>query len=145
VSWLHPTLTILATRQQLNREHKFSNVLLNFQGISCLYHPKLREVSIETLYCFNITTEILKIKRWNYMFFPIILRQSLLLLRMCIDTMQTIFSANGIAYCAYSASVGSNYYVTVVNTDTTVDFSSTFRFTCYVSSFLIPNDYLNVK
>ncbi|XP_048775580.1 uncharacterized protein LOC125680182 [Ostrea edulis] len=41
------------------------------------------------------------------------------------------YSTGGIAYCAYFASVGSNYYVTVVNTDTTVDFTSTFRFTCY--------------
>ncbi|XP_056011731.1 uncharacterized protein LOC125681012 [Ostrea edulis] len=41
------------------------------------------------------------------------------------------YSTSGVAYCAYSASVGSNYYVTVVNTDTTVDFTSTFRFTCY--------------
>eukprot|EP00105_Crassostrea_gigas_P007659 XP_011421976.2 PREDICTED: uncharacterized protein LOC105324561 [Crassostrea gigas] len=41
------------------------------------------------------------------------------------------FSNGGVAYCAYSTSVGSNYYVTVVNADSTVDFTTTFRFTCY--------------
>ena len=40
----------------------------------------------------------------------------------------------GVAYCVYSTSVGSNYYVTVVNADNTVDFSTTFRFTCYVGT-----------
>ena len=38
----------------------------------------------------------------------------------------------GVAYCVYSTSVGRNHYVTVVNADSTVDFSTTFRFTCYV-------------
>ena len=38
----------------------------------------------------------------------------------------------GVAYCVYSTSVGRNHYVTVVNADCTVDFSTTFRFTCYV-------------
>nr|XP_034301355.1 uncharacterized protein LOC105324560 isoform X1 [Crassostrea gigas] len=41
------------------------------------------------------------------------------------------YSNNGVAYCAFSTPVGSNYYVTVVNADSTVDFSTTFRFTCY--------------
>lgn len=41
------------------------------------------------------------------------------------------FSNNGVSYCAYSKSVGSNYYFTVVNADGTVDFTTTFRFTCY--------------
>nr|XP_034300621.1 uncharacterized protein LOC105322610 [Crassostrea gigas] len=46
------------------------------------------------------------------------------------------YSTGGVAYCAYSISVGSNYYVTVVNADSTVDFSHSFRFTCYaVKSF----------
>ena len=40
----------------------------------------------------------------------------------------------GVAYCVYSTSIGSNYYVTVVNADNTVDFSTTFRFTCYVGT-----------
>uniref|UniRef100_K1QYD3 Uncharacterized protein n=1 Tax=Magallana gigas TaxID=29159 RepID=K1QYD3_MAGGI len=37
----------------------------------------------------------------------------------------------GVAYCAYSTSVGSTYYITMVNADSTVDFTTTFRFTCY--------------
>nr|XP_022325135.1 uncharacterized protein LOC111125514 isoform X1 [Crassostrea virginica] len=41
------------------------------------------------------------------------------------------YSNGGVAYCVYSTSVDSNYYVTVVNADSTVDFSTTFRFTCY--------------
>ncbi|XP_078324037.1 uncharacterized protein LOC144622549 [Crassostrea virginica] len=41
------------------------------------------------------------------------------------------YSSGGVAYCVYSTSVGSNYYVTVANADSTVDFSTTFRFTCY--------------
>lgn len=41
------------------------------------------------------------------------------------------YSSGGVAYCAYSTSVGSNYFVTVINADSTVDFSSSFRFTCY--------------
>ncbi|XP_052674699.1 uncharacterized protein LOC128156563 [Crassostrea angulata] len=41
------------------------------------------------------------------------------------------YSNGGVAYCAFSTSVGSNYYVTVVNADSTVDFGGTFRFTCY--------------
>ncbi|XP_052675031.1 uncharacterized protein LOC128156782 [Crassostrea angulata] len=41
------------------------------------------------------------------------------------------YSNGGVAYCAYSTSVGSTYYVTVVNADSTVDFSYSFRFTCY--------------
>ncbi|XP_061164078.1 uncharacterized protein LOC133173153 [Saccostrea echinata] len=49
---------------------------------------------------------------------------------------QQFYSAGGVAYCAYSTSVGSNYYVTVINADTTVDFTTTHRFTCYaVTSF----------
>lgn len=42
--------------------------------------------------------------------------------------------AGGVAYCAYSTSVGSTYYVTVINADSSVDFSNSFRFTCYVSA-----------
>lgn len=41
-------------------------------------------------------------------------------------------SAGGESYCVYYTSSGSTYYTTVLNTDSTVDFSSTFRFTCYV-------------
>ncbi|XP_078324131.1 uncharacterized protein LOC111125499 isoform X3 [Crassostrea virginica] len=41
------------------------------------------------------------------------------------------YSKGGVAYCVYSTSVGRNHYVTVVNADSTVDFSTTFRFTCY--------------
>nr|XP_022325130.1 uncharacterized protein LOC111125510 [Crassostrea virginica] len=41
------------------------------------------------------------------------------------------YSNGGVAYCVYSTSVDSNYYVTVVNADSTVDFNTTFRFTCY--------------
>ncbi|XP_052719397.1 uncharacterized protein LOC128191367 [Crassostrea angulata] len=41
------------------------------------------------------------------------------------------YSNGGVAYCAYSTSVGSTYYVTVVNADSTVYFTTTFRFTCY--------------
>ncbi|XP_052719398.1 uncharacterized protein LOC128191368 [Crassostrea angulata] len=44
---------------------------------------------------------------------------------------QQFYSDGGAAYCAYSTSVGSTYYVTVVNADSTVDFTTTFRFTCY--------------
>ncbi|XP_062567925.1 uncharacterized protein LOC134230166 [Saccostrea cucullata] len=44
---------------------------------------------------------------------------------------QQFYSTHGVAYCAYSTSVGSTYYVTVINADTSVDFSSTYRFTCY--------------
>lgn len=42
-----------------------------------------------------------------------------------------IFSDGGVAYCAYSTYVGSTYYITVVDADSTVDFTTTFRFTCY--------------
>uniref|UniRef100_A0A8W8L8W6 Uncharacterized protein n=1 Tax=Magallana gigas TaxID=29159 RepID=A0A8W8L8W6_MAGGI len=53
-----------------------------------------------------------------------------------IETVVLVKKAGGVAYCAYSISVGSNYYVTVVNADSTVDFSHSFRFTCYaVKSF----------
>lgn len=38
----------------------------------------------------------------------------------------------GVAYCAYSTAVGRYYYVTVVNSYSTVDFTTTFWFTCYV-------------
>ncbi|XP_078323053.1 uncharacterized protein LOC111125513 [Crassostrea virginica] len=41
------------------------------------------------------------------------------------------YSTGGEGYCVHYTSSGSTYYVTVVNTDATVDFSSTFRFTCY--------------
>ncbi|XP_062571983.1 uncharacterized protein LOC134233939, partial [Saccostrea cucullata] len=44
---------------------------------------------------------------------------------------QQFYSSGGVGYCAYSTSVGSTYYVTVINADTSVDFSSTYRFTCY--------------
>lgn len=48
---------------------------------------------------------------------------------LCLTTQ--FFSTGGVAYCAYSTSVGSTYYVTVVNADSTVDFTTKFRFTCY--------------
>lgn len=41
-------------------------------------------------------------------------------------------SAGGESYCVYYTSSGSTYYTTVLNTDSTVDFSTTYRFTCYV-------------
>ncbi|XP_061164350.1 uncharacterized protein LOC133173382 [Saccostrea echinata] len=41
------------------------------------------------------------------------------------------YSTGGEGYCVYYTSSGSTYYTTIVNTDTTVDFSTTFRFTCY--------------
>lgn len=41
------------------------------------------------------------------------------------------YSSGGVAYCTFSTSVGNTYYVTVVNADSTVDFTTTFRFTCY--------------
>ncbi|XP_052720919.1 uncharacterized protein LOC128192350 [Crassostrea angulata] len=41
------------------------------------------------------------------------------------------YSNGGVAYCAFSTFVGSTYYVTVINADSAVDFSTTFRFTCY--------------
>lgn len=41
------------------------------------------------------------------------------------------YSDGGVAYCAYSTYVGSTYYITVVDADSTVDFTTTFRFTCY--------------
>ncbi|XP_078324139.1 uncharacterized protein LOC144622557 [Crassostrea virginica] len=46
-------------------------------------------------------------------------------------SIKQFYSSGGVAYCVYSTSIGSNYYVTVVNADNTVDFSTTFRFTCY--------------
>lgn len=47
------------------------------------------------------------------------------------STTQFFYSSGGVAYCTYSTSVGSTYYVTVINADSTVDFTTTFRFTCY--------------
>nr|XP_019921516.2 uncharacterized protein LOC105325274 isoform X4 [Crassostrea gigas] len=41
------------------------------------------------------------------------------------------FSTGGESYCVYYTSSGSTYYTTVLNTDSTVDFSTTYRFTCY--------------
>eukprot|EP00105_Crassostrea_gigas_P043458 XP_019927606.1 PREDICTED: uncharacterized protein LOC105339857 [Crassostrea gigas] len=46
-------------------------------------------------------------------------------------SMRQFYSSGGVAYCAYSTSVGSTYYVTVINADSSVDFSNSFRFTCY--------------
>ena len=51
---------------------------------------------------------------------------------MVLSDINNFFVGGGVAYCVYSTSVGSNYYITVANADSTVDFSSTFRFTCYV-------------
>lgn len=48
---------------------------------------------------------------------------------LCTKTQ--FYSYGGVAYCAYSTSVGGTYYVTVVNADSTVDFTTIFRFTCY--------------
>ncbi|KAK3099736.1 hypothetical protein FSP39_008703, partial [Pinctada imbricata] len=41
------------------------------------------------------------------------------------------YSADGNAVCVYSTSSGSTYYQTVLNTDTSVDYSTTYRLTCY--------------
>ncbi|XP_048778216.2 uncharacterized protein LOC125681965 [Ostrea edulis] len=41
------------------------------------------------------------------------------------------YSTGGEAYCVHSTSSGSTYYTTVVNIDSSVDFSTTYRFTCY--------------
>lgn len=47
--------------------------------------------------------------------------------------------AGGESYCVYYTSSGNTYYTTVLNTDSTVDFSSTFRFTCYVRNIFSEN------
>ncbi|KAK3100377.1 hypothetical protein FSP39_019030 [Pinctada imbricata] len=42
------------------------------------------------------------------------------------------YSAGGKGVCVYSTSSGSTYYQTVLNTDTSVDYSTTYRLTCYL-------------
>lgn len=47
-----------------------------------------------------------------------------------------ILAASGELYCLHSTTVGSYTYLYVYNTDTTTDESTTYRFTCYVSTII---------
>eukprot|EP00105_Crassostrea_gigas_P005964 XP_011419732.1 PREDICTED: uncharacterized protein LOC105322610 [Crassostrea gigas] len=79
-------------------------------------------------YVFNdgSTTYCDSTSKWDVCSNP---RQMVINYTLCSKTQ--FYSNGGIAYCVYSTSVGSTYYVTVVNADSTVDFSSSFRFTCF--------------
>lgn len=47
-----------------------------------------------------------------------------------------VLAASGELYCLHSTTVGSYTYLYVYNTDTTTDESTTYRFTCYVSTII---------
>lgn len=47
-----------------------------------------------------------------------------------------VLAASGELYCLHSTTVGSYTYLYVYNTDATTDESTTYRFTCYVSTII---------